>query len=158
MKNEINSLKVTLNHMNEITFIDIIVIELTTTPSTLFSLASLSARLSPSCANMELDPFLALEDIPTPDPSSQQSAAAADNVDPLASILGDDHHESAAAAAAPSAATSVVIDRSSGEEKPAVARQTAVSDVGASSSVREPVGQGERCMHKISKDVHKSKF
>lgn len=92
---------------------------------------------------MELDPFLALEDTSAPAPSTQPAAAAAtDNVDPLASILGD-QDENISAPPPPAAAKSVVIDRSADDnvKKPMAMKQTA-ADTG-SSSAPEPIGQGE---------------
>lgn len=84
---------------------------------------------------MELDPFLALEQ--TAPPSTQPAdTASSDNVDPVASLLGDDKHEGAA----PSAAAVVVIDRSSDEKvQSAAVKESVTAD---SSNAPEPVGQG----------------
>jgi hypothetical protein len=81
---------------------------------------------------MELDPFLAL-DHPTTTPAATPVAAAAE-VDPVASLLGEDH-ESAPAAA-------VVMDRSNPPKSAPVTIAARSSDVGSAS---EPVSIGEKC-------------
>jgi len=84
---------------------------------------------------MELDPFLEQDRVQSAQPIA---SASPDNMDPVASLLGDEQENKVAP---PAAATVVVIDRSSDEvEKPVT--NPAQSAVGDDGSKAEPVGQG----------------